>query len=389
MKEQTCREKFLGTMSFKNVAPPNWEFAYWYDTVERWYREGLPRVKGTSTFPNSQWVSGEACPNLDENYLDFAYGADIRDYFGFDHKVRLVPVDFERAMPPFTTKVISETSDKIIRVCEDGKTIETRKDGTSIPRFIDYPVKNKEDFINIKERYRADMNSRFPANFEEQAKEYADRDYPLQMGGGVISGFFSVVREMVGVERAMYMFYDEPDFVIDILEFFYGYYMSAYTSILKVTDVDYILIWEDMCYKNGPLISPDMFREFIQPFYIRLIAEMKKAGVKNFMVDTDGNALALLPLFIESGVNAIYPFEAAAGMDVSEIRSEFSDLVIMGGIDKRALAYGPEAIDTELKKAAKVLKTGGYIPYTDHMVPPDVSFENYCYYRNELSKLIG
>jgi len=62
---------------------------------------------------------------------------------------------------------------------------------------------------------------------------------------------------------------------------------------------------------------------------------------------------------------------------------------MMGGIDKRALVAGKEAIDRELEaRIPFMLKRGGYIPTVDHLVPPDVSFENFRYYREKLNGMI-
>ena len=116
---------------------------------------------------------------------------------------------------------------------------------------------------------------------------------------------------------------------------------------------------------------------------------MKELGVKHFIVDTDGNFEVLIPLFIEGGVTGFYPFEVQAGMDIEKIRSMYPQLVIFGGIDKMALSQDTDAIDHEVAKVQRMLGKGGYLPYTDHMVPPEVSFENYKYFRSKLKKVIG
>ena len=60
----------------------------------------------------------------------------------------------------------------------------------------------------------------------------------------------------------------------------------------------------------------------------------------------------------------------------------------MGGIDKRAIAKGKQAIDKELnEKIPFMMKKGGYIPYIDHLVPPDVSFSDFMYYRKKIEEL--
>ena len=79
------------------------------------------------------------------------------------------------------------------------------------------------------------------------------------------------------------------------------------------------------------------------------------------------------------------PFEVAAGCDVVEIGKQHPDLLLSGGIDKRILAAGKDAIDHELERILPVMyRRGGYIPTCDHGVPEEVSFENYLHYRKRL-----
>ncbi len=59
------------------------------------------------------------------------------------------------------------------------------------------------------------------------------------------------------------------------------------------------------------------------------------------------------------------------------------------GIDKRALARGPSAIDTELKRVRSLVEEGGYVAGLDHSLPPDVSFSNYRYYMESLRRMVG
>src|SRR5208283_4209319 len=83
------------------------------------------------------------------------------------------------------------------------------------------------------------------------------------------------------------------------------------------------------------------------------------------------------------------PFEAAAGCDSVAIRKKYGkDLIIQGAIDKRALAKSKEAIDREvLSKVPWLCLQGGFFPQVDHLVPPDVSLENYTYYSQLLRKV--
>ncbi|HUU41084.1 MAG TPA: uroporphyrinogen decarboxylase family protein [Desulfatiglandales bacterium] len=384
------REKFLSVINFdKEAVVPNWEFGYWYDTVTRWYNEGLHRKNPPAFIKCSQWIYGEADPALDvfqeePNY----YGEDVKDYFGFDERVHAAPL-YAPPLPLFDKEIYEEDEENITYKREDdGKIVKTRKDGTSMPLFLEFPVKNRFDFEKMKERFNPQHPGRVPHNLDKKIREYKERDYVLQIGGTLFSGFFSILREMMGLETTLINFYDDPKLIIDMLEFFTDYYIKLNSKVTSKVEVDYIYIWEDMSYKNGPFISPELFRKYILPYYKRFTSAMADYGVKNFFVDTDGNCEKLIPLFIEGGVTGLLPFEVNAGMDVEKVRAQYPRLIIMGGIDKTALSKGKDSIKKEIEKAKRMIGIGGYIPYTDHAVQPDVSFDNYKFYRESLAKLL-
>jgi len=385
------REKFLSVVNFDKISEvPNWEFGYWYDAIQRWYKEGLPKFNAPVKNDYSQWIFGDADAGVDffddrENH----YAPDVGDYFNFDQRSHLAPL-YANPLPKYEKIVFEEDEINIVfQREEDGKIVKTRKDGTSMPQFLEYPVKTRSDFNKIKERFNPDDKGRIPGSFDEYIKEYNKRTYPLGIGGTLFSGFFSILRELMGLELTLMNFYDDPNFIIEILDFFTDYYIRLYSKVVSKTNVDYVYIWEDMSYRNGPLISPAFFRQFILPYYQKFTSKLGKLGVKNFFVDSDGNCEELIPLFIEGGVTGILPFEVQGGMDIEKIREQFPKLVIMGGIDKIALAKGKDEITKEIAKAARMIRYGGYIPYADHAVPPEVSFDNYKFYRNELKKVLG
>jgi uroporphyrinogen decarboxylase len=92
---------------------------------------------------------------------------------------------------------------------------------------------------------------------------------------------------------------------------------------------------------------------------------------------------------MDAGIDILYPFEVQSGMDVSAIRKKYGrNLRIWGGIDKRTLVDGFAAIDRELARIETLIRDGGYIPMLDHSAPPDISFKNYCYFLQQLRKIL-
>jgi len=267
-------------------------------------------------------------------------------------------------------------------------TEKRSKSRSSLSSYIDGPVKNRDDWEKLKaERLQPTLEHRLPDNWEKLLAGYRTRTFPLALGGG--QGFFGTPRFLLGELQVLTIFYDQPDLIRQIISDLTDFWISLYDQLLELVDVDLMLIWEDICYNSGPLISPDTFREFMLPAYIKLTNFLQDKGVDNIIVDTDGDVWKLLPLFIEGGVTGMYPFEVNAGMDVIEVRKTYPTLQMLGGISKKSLIAGKDEIDTELNlKIPWMLEQGGYIPYMDHLVPPDVSWENFFYYRTSLNNMI-
>jgi uroporphyrinogen decarboxylase len=135
-----------------------------------------------------------------------------------------------------------------------------------------------------------------------------------------------------------------------------------------------------------------MIHEFLFPYYQQLLANIKsrnidKNRILHFAVDTDGFTDEVIPIYREIGMDFLYPVEVAAGGDVIDIGRQYPDLKLRGGFDKRILAKSKESIDKEVDRIMPVMKKrGGFIPDCDHLVPLDVSFENYLHYRKRIQE---
>jgi len=194
----------------------------------------------------------------------------------------------------------------------------------------------------------------------------------------------------MGVEAISYMMYDDPVLVHEMCEHIADFIIELITPVLRDIDIDFAFIWEDMAGKAGPLCSPATYREFMSEPLKRIVSTLHKYNVRDIIIDSDGNNDVLIPLWLECGVNGLRPFEIAANCDPVRTRRTYGqNLIIQGGIDKRALAAGREAIDREvLSKVPWLCMQGGYFPQVDHPVPPDVSLENYAYYSKLMRSVV-
>ncbi len=324
------------------------EWGYWPETIERWRTEGMPANK-------EPWEAAE---------ITYYHRAPVHTRF----------------FPAFEPAVLSESGDSRIIRDENGIVKEVARNRTAFPRFLKHPVESIEDFEALKSRLDPDAPGRFPPHWPAVAGALTARDSILLMGNVEIS-FFGWHRDLMGVERLLTAFYDKPRLIHLISEYHLEYLKKIHTRIAHDLDFDFIFMWEDMSYKNGPLISPAMVREFMLPYYREFIEFFKPRTGCRVLVDSDGDGRKLIPLFIEAGVDGMLPFEVAAGMDIREIRREHPDLIICGGIDKREVAKGQNAIDRELEaKLPFMFEHGRYLPSMDHHVPPEVSWQDFLYY---------
>lgn len=360
------RERFLKTMLFQELHQvPFHEIGLWGQTLDRWEQEGLP----PGALQKGGWfMEGEP-------------------YFGFEPR-SFAKINSTGPLPQQEYQVLEENDRILVYIDGGGVTHRALKEGTahgtrmSMDQFIGFPVRDRDSFRKWKKRYQPDALTRYPLDWDDQLKSWRNRDCPLTLLDNGQFGFYSMLRSWMGVEGVSYLFYDDPGLVQEMLEFLTDYILELTRKALEAADIDHFNIWEDMSFKNGPLVSPQIFREFFLPHYKRLIQHLRKKGVKLITVDTDGDPRKLIPLFLEAGVNGLWPVEVAAGIDPVSLRQEFGrDLALMGGIDKRVLTGNKERIKSEVLRILDyMLPDGGYIPTVDHTVPPDVPYANFTYY---------
>ena len=367
----TDRERFAATVRFgRPDRLPNWEYGAWPQTIRRWHSEGLPETL--------QWPAGESGCVMDRRER-----AGLR-------------IDM---IPPFEEKILADDERTITIRRSDGQVTRALKEGTldgirtCMDQYLDAPVHDARDFKALQFRYQAGAAERWnPADWDERAEEWRHREWPLGLAGaGAWLGLYMQLRSWMGTEQLSYAFYDQASLVHEMLDFFTDFLLSLMDKALQTVTFDYFLFEEDFAYKNGPLMSPAHFREFFVPRYRRITDRLRKAGTDIIIVDSDGNCEALIPMMLDVGINCIQPLEAAAGMDPVQLRKQYpKDLVLMGGIDKRAVAEGPRAIEQELhSKILPLRDRGGYIPFLDHLFPEDISYANLLHYLKAKGALLG
>ncbi|MGA2976879.1 MAG: uroporphyrinogen decarboxylase family protein [Spirochaetia bacterium] len=311
--------------------------------------------------------------------------ADV--FFNFDRIQVVSPRHWMH--PVFKSTVVSETATTRTLINENGLLGEVPKDGhDTIPHFIKASIVTPDDWRRAKaERFRRDDPERTIDVAAIQRSHPPNRDYPLGVDCGSMIGR---VRDILTLEGLAYAVYDYPDMVEDMVETCCLLVEDFLDQVLGKLDFDFASGWEDIAFKNGPIVSVDFFRSIVMPRYKRIKKRLATAGIDLWYTDCDGDVRPILPLFLEGGINCLFPFEVNSCTHPKALLDEYGrDLRIMGGVDKIALGKGPEAIRAYLESLVPIVERGGYIPFCDHRCPPNVKPKDYLFYLDLKEKMFG
>ena len=318
----TPRDRFLRVLNFEKPDDrlPMVEWAAWWDkTIERWNGEGLP---ATLSFEESL------------------------QYFGLDHFVCFGAATCGPGCPTPATHGAP--------IVTDVASYEA-----VLPHL--YPLTATGDAVQ---------------NARDLCERYARSDMIVHLW---LDGFFWWPRTLLGIENHLLAFYDQPELMHRLNRDLVAHHLRTLEALLPVLTPDMVGFAEDMSYNKGPMLSRDMFNEFLLPYYRQLIPRIKEHGIK-VLIDSDGDITRMIPWMLDAGIEGVYPLERQAGVDLNAIRREYPRFLMMGGYDKMVMPKGEAAMRTEFERLLPAMKSGGYLPAVDHQTPPGVSLENYRTY---------
>jgi hypothetical protein len=354
----THRERFRRTVHFQSVdRGVHWDFGYLGEALERWANEGLP--------PEA---------------------TDVSRYYGTD-PTRYVPVALGMN-PGFEWEVIEERERTVVHRDGDGNVVEEIREGEhTIPHVIDNGLKTRADWETLyKPKFDPSDPARHQWDYKALAAEFNEADVPVIVS---IGSFIGWIRNWVGAEHIGVMCYDDPELVSEMVGTLCDLYVAMLRPALEHIEVDLAWGWEDICFNNGPLVGPNLWREIISEPMTRVCKLLRQHGVDVILTDCDGNVQALAPVWLECGLNGFFPCEVAGNSDPVMLREMFGhDAVLFGGVNKRQLLDKKDILE-ELKRLAPLVEDGGFIPFVDHRVPGYVPYECYRYYEREKCAMLG
>ena len=357
----TDRERFVRQMHYQSVDRCfNMEFGYWQENFTEW----------DIFIENGITNNGEA-----------------DRFFNFDRIAGAGGCVWMH--PAFESRVVSETDTTRTFINASGLYAEVPKDGhDTIPHYVKASIVTPDDWKKCKEeRFRRDDPAR-KVDVEALKRAHpVDRDYPLGVSCGSMIGR---IRDMLTFEGVAYAIYDYPEMLEEMVEMACVLVEDMLDQVLGKIDFDFASGWEDICFKNGPIVSLDFFTNVVVPRYKRIGKKLHAHGIELWYTDCDGDVRPLLPGFLEAGINCLFPYEVNSCAHPVELLDEYGkDLRIMGGVDKMELGKGPEAIKAYLESLVPAVERGGYIPFCDHRCPPNVTPADYLYYLDLKEEMFG
>ncbi len=369
----TNRERAMNILHYQPVdRMPAVHFGYWTELLQEWGEQGkIPK----------ELSYGVGDGNEKDRELD--------KLIGWDFNWSTTEYPQHELFPPFEEKVLEIFPDGTRRIQNRSGMIERVKPGIdTIPSEDDYLLKDREAFETLYKPKMMFTPERIDLDYFRHFNETRSYDRPVGLNIGSVLG---TIRNMTSVAGMSYLIYDEDEELFaDIIDTFAEMQYQCTKAILETgAKFDFAHMWEDICFKNGPLLNPDLFDELCGKHYKKRVDLCREYGIDIFSLDCDGVTERLLPTWFNNGINTMFPIEVGVWVDQFEAaRSKFGKGMLgVGGMDKTALRKDKAAVDAEIERMQRLASLGGFIPCPDHRLMPGSKFELVQYYAEKVKEI--
>ena len=372
------RERAMAVLHYQDCdRMPLVHFGWWEETLEKWAAEGH-----VTTDEARGWADG--------NDVDRSITARL----GFDFNWGTAFGPATHLHPPFEEKVVEEFPDGSRHLLNGyGMIVLERPGAVGIPAEVGHTLKDRASWEeHFKWRWQfspervtealvraGDLELRWDEGGLEFLRS-GPRDYLYGLSCGSLYG---QIRNATGMAGSAYMQVDDPELFAEIIDTVGEMTFQVVRYVLEAgARFDFGHMWEDICFRSGPIINPRVFRERVGPHYRRITALLADYGIDIVSLDCDGKIDDLVPIWLENGVNTMFPIEVGVwGGSIGPWRQEYGRQVRgVGGVNKHVLARDRAAVDAEIERIKPLVDLGGYIPCPDHRIAPDGQWDLVRYY---------
>lgn len=381
------RQRILAVLNYQVYDRlPVVHFGFLGDTLKRWEGEGHIDLRALPPVGDASVGEDELSRRLgfDCNYHR-VFGPNSRLDPPFEHRVLEVLPKGHRKVLTGTGAIVIESDDNqsisphVDHILKDRQAWERE----FLPRLRFSPERVKGVGVNCGGRM---------CGFEDGGREYLlrpDRPTHILMHCG---SHYGVLRDYLGIENLCYLLADDEGLVDEMIranaELCYQCTEAALASGVRF---DLGHFWEDIAFKNGPLVNPAVLAAKVGPHYRRIVDLLHRHGVDLVSLDCDGDIDTLVPVWLEVGVNVMFPIEVGTWQgSFKPWRERYGrELRGVGGMDKRVFSKGYAAVDAEIERLKPLVALGGYLPCPDHRIAADARWENVQYYCERMHRSFG
>jgi hypothetical protein len=383
----TDRERCLAVLQYQPYDRlPVVHFGFWGETLQKWTAEGHLTVEEATT-----WGDG----NPTDAVISAKLGFDFNYYACFHPNTGLCP--------HFESKVVRELPDGSRHVQNgEGVILLQRPGAGSIPAEIDHLFKGRrewEELYRPRFQFTPERVTNAWVRKHEQMVQFADggldflaADERPYLYGLHCGSLYGGIRNFLGIEQACYLYADDEELFDEIIATVGELcYQCTKTALESGAKFDFAHFWEDICYKNGPLITPSVFYEKVGPQYRRITDLVRSYGIDIVSLDCDGMIDALIPTWLDHGVNTMFPIEVGTWeASIAPWRTQYGQGIRgVGGMNKVVFARDRAAVDAEVTRLQALVALGGFIPCPDHRIPPDAEWDTVRYYCDRMHTVFG
>jgi len=237
-----------------------------------------------------------------------------------------------------------------------GAKSEFRSDN-QIVWWVDGTLKTREDLEDFKVQFNPDDLELVFNRVNKKTVEIAHENNMAVIG--LVGGIWQDSKVACGLKTVFVNVFKQPDLMRDLFDFFSRYNAEIGKQFVDL-GVDAVIIGDDLAHRNGPDISPKLFKNMVFPFARRIVQEIQQKGIK-VIWHSDGNTYLILDDLVNYvGIDGYHAIEPMAGMDIGIVKEKYGDKIsLFGNVDcSHTLCLG--TLTDVMRETTEIIKKAAY-----------------------------
>ena len=182
---------------------------------------------------------------------------------------------------------------------------------------------------------------------------------------------FEQCHYLLEIQNCLMAFYEAPDEMHELIDMITQFELDYAAELCKYMKPEGLFHHDDWGSQISTFLSPEMFREFIKPAYMKIYHYYKDHGVKLIVHHSDSYAATLVPDMIDMGID-VWQGVMRTNDIPTLIKQYGGQITFMGGIDSATVDYEgwtQEEVAKQVRNACESCGTHYFIPCTSQGLP--------------------